>query len=300
MPVKESESLAILRPRSADDFLDAAGDLLQKHEAENNLMLGLCVQINEGLYDHKPGPYFAVLHDDDGVVGAALRTPPHNLILSYRFPRGGLEAIAADVASEFGELPGVIAERDVSLDFARVWSRRAGPRYMLGVRQRIFSADSISRPLDVPGALRPANQDDRKLLASWMIGFAADALGNEADRQDVERSLDYLLKFRTGGLFVWEDHGPVSMAGYGGPTPNGIRINAVYTPPVLRRRGYASACVAHLSQHLLDEDRRLCFLFTDLSNPTSNKIYKRIGYRPVCDVDEYHFASTEGTRFRDG
>ena len=30
-------------------------------------------------------------------------------------------------------------------------------------------------------------------------------------------------------------------------------------------------------------------LFTDLSNPTSNYIYQAIGYKPVCDVDEYKF-----------
>ena len=193
------------------------------------------------------------------------------------------------VGAELGQLPGVLAERELSLSFARVWSELSGQSYTLAMRQRTFSAGSISVPPNVPGALRPAEHDDRKLLASWMAGFSAEALGKEPDKRDVKRSLDYLLKFRAGGLFVWEHHGPVSMAGYGGPTPNGIRINAVYTPPEHRGRGYASACVAHLSRRLLDAGRRLCFLFTDLSNPTSNKIYMRIGYRPVCDVDEYHF-----------
>jgi len=40
---------------------------------------------------------------------------------------------------------------------------------------------------------------------------------------------------------------------------------------------------------LLDEGRRFCALFTDLANPTSNRIYHKIGYRPVCDFDEYVF-----------
>ena len=50
------------------------------------------------------------------------------------------------------------------------------------------------------------------------------------------------------------------------------------------------ATVAALSQLLLDSGRKFCFLFTDLSNPTSNHIYQAIGYRPVCDVDEYRFS----------
>jgi predicted GNAT family acetyltransferase len=79
------------------------------------------------------------------------------------------------------------------------------------------------------------------------------------------------------------------MVGYSGPTPNGIRIAPVYTPPELRGGGYASACTAETTRRLLKDGRRFCFLYTDLANPTSNSIYQRIGYRPVCDVDQYRF-----------
>jgi predicted GNAT family acetyltransferase len=86
------------------------------------------------------------------------------------------------------------------------------------------------------------------------------------------------------GFLLWADGGGVvSASGWGGPTPNGIRIGPVYTPPALRGRGYATALVAELSQTLLDQGRRFCFLFTDLANPTSNAIYERIGYVRVCE-----------------
>jgi predicted GNAT family acetyltransferase len=84
------------------------------------------------------------------------------------------------------------------------------------------------------------------------------------------------------------------MAAHTGPTPNGVRVGAVYTPPELRGRGYASACTAAVTQRLLADGRRFCFLFTDLSNPTSNSIYQKIGYRPVCDVDQYRFSNQPG------
>jgi uncharacterized protein len=67
-------------------------------------------------------------------------------------------------------------------------------------------------------------------------------------------------------------------------TPNTVGIGAVYTPPQFRKRGYASVAVATLSQQLLDSGRRSCFLYTDLSNPTSNAIYARLGYEPLDDV----------------
>ena len=84
---------------------------------------------------------------------------------------------------------------------------------------------------------------------------------------------------------------PVSLACFGGPTPNGIRIGAVYTPPAHRGRGYGTAVTAAVSQLNLDRGRRFCFLYTDLANPTSNAIYQRIGYEPVCDSRELSFAS---------
>ncbi len=89
---------------------------------------------------------------------------------------------------------------------------------------------------------------------------------------------------------LWIDDGvPVSMTGFGAATPNGQRVGPVYTPPDRRGRGYASNLVAQGSQAALDAGRRFLFLFTDLANPTSNKIYQAIGYEPVTDIDRYSF-----------
>ena len=81
------------------------------------------------------------------------------------------------------------------------------------------------------------------------------------------------------------------MAGVGGLTPHGIRIGPVYTPPELRGHGYASNLVAGVTQRQLDAGRDYVFLFTDLANPTSNKIYQDIGYQPVNDIDEWDFTA---------
>jgi len=60
-------------------------------------------------------------------------------------------------------------------------------------------------------------------------------------------------------------------------------IAHVYTPPYFRGRGYASSCVAQLSQLILDKGFAKCVLYTDLANPTSNSIYMKMGYRAICD-----------------
>jgi uncharacterized protein len=111
----------------------------------------------------------------------------------------------------------------------------------------------------------------------------------EADAVSIVADADRWLARRGRSLHLWEDGDVVSLAGTGGRTPNGIRIGPVYTPPDARRRGYASALVAAVSQAELDAGRRFCFLFTDLHNPTSNHIYQAIGYTPVRDVEAYAF-----------
>ena len=92
---------------------------------------------------------------------------------------------------------------------------------------------------------------------------------------------------------VWDNGQPVAMAAKVRPTRNGMTISLVYTPPEQRRHGYATACVAALSQQLLDEGWQFCTLFTDLANPTSNSIYQKIGYQPVADFNDYLFDTAE-------
>jgi predicted GNAT family acetyltransferase len=109
-------------------------------------------------------------------------------------------------------------------------------------------------------------------------------------RDRAEVSVDHKLSTPESGMLLWEDDGEtVSFAGWGGRTPNGIRVGPVYTPPELRGRGYATAVTADLSRRLLASGRRFCFLYTDLANPTSNAIYERIGYRRVCESAEFRF-----------
>ena len=123
------------------------------------------------------------------------------------------------------------------------------------------------------------------LVTAWLTGFLHETGLREDDHKARARRI-----IGDGVLYLWEDGEPRSMVAAGGPTTNGIRIGYVYTPPPFRGHGYASVMVAHLTQRLLDDGRRFCFLYTDLANPTSNAIYRRLGYMPVSDVVDVVFA----------
>lgn len=184
-------------------------------------------------------------------------------------------------------LPGIIAPQAEALTFAQLWQSLTGQSYRLGLRQCIYLLEVLQPIAVANGYLRLADKRDRSLLVSWIRAFSEEVIENREPKPNYEEWCDRRLN--QNSLYIWQNDVPVSMAGFSGSTPNGIRINPVYTPPEHRQQGYASSCVAALSQTLLDKGNKYCFLFTDLANPISNSIYQKIGYQPVCDVSNYWF-----------
>jgi uncharacterized protein len=277
------------RHPDATSFLEQAWDFLLAREAQHNLILGLSSRLRTEPRLYGEEPYFAVALDGDRVVGVTMRTPPHNLILSEFDDASALEPIADATQSVFGSLPGVVGPKEPVASFARIWEERTGASAEIGIRQRVYRASQAIVPEGVSGETRSYENGDRDLVISWVEAFVDEALPEPPP----ETPEEWLARSRSnpdGGLELWVDRGePVSFAGYGGLTPNGIRVGPVYTPPELRRRGYASALTAEVTRMLLERGRKFCFLFTDLANPTSNSIYQRVGYEPVSDADQWVF-----------
>jgi predicted GNAT family acetyltransferase len=195
-----------------------------------------------------------------------------------------------DVVKTARDLRGVGAEVSAAGAFAERWNARTGALVRRQMAERIFRLDRIVPPRPVSGSMRQVEPGDRALIASWLAAFALEALEERSDVESAGRAADRWIAARGRRMYLWVvEGGPTSLVGVSGETPHGIRVAPVYMPPELRRRGYASALTAAVSQAQLDSGRRSCFLFTDLANPTSNKIYQAIGYEPVCDVDDLRF-----------
>ncbi len=288
--------MQLFRHQDTATFLAEANGFLISHEAENNLLFGILKGIEQGIYTGDN--YLATVKDGAQVVLAALRTPPYNVVLSYQAPTPALELLAADLlAAGHAATLGVVGPKAASLAFAEIWQNETGRTFSLEMAQRIYKLERVHHPQGVEGNMRRATEAENDLLVAWIKGFMVDAF-HDHDVPDINQHAQNVVNHRMGvppqhgGLCVWVVGGqPVSLAGYTGLTPHGIRVGPVYTPPEQRRRGYAGALVAALSQWLLEQGRQFCFLFTDLANPTSNHIYQEVGYEAVCDVDVYHFAA---------
>ncbi len=269
-------------------FADAVMLYLLAHEAEHCLMIGVLAQVLEDA-THWNQPITFVMVERDGVpVVVSMRTPPFNPIVSRA---ADLEAIPllVDFYLTQPDISGLLAPVEVGQLFCHDLTQKSGRKTEIAMPERIYQLDEVVPVDGVAGYLRRATVKDRELLIAWNTAFVEESFRERAVPGQAARTVDSRLTGLQSGFAIWEDDGPRCVVGWSGPTPNGIRIGPVYTPPEHRRHGYASAATAAVSQFLLDEGRQFCLLFTDLDNPTSNRIYQQIGYKPVADITEYRF-----------
>jgi predicted GNAT family acetyltransferase len=274
----------VTRHDTAAAFLQVAEPLLLKAEAENNLILGVAQGIARNP-SAAPDAYLATVGSDAGVLACAVHIAPFKVVIT-RANREPIAALARDAFDAVPHLDGVTGPARSAGDFALAWSGMSGVEPTLAMRLRIHETRKVVDP-DLPAAqghLRPASPSDLPFLTGWTEVFVADARVPEP--VDASRVVEDAIK--RGRLHVWEDARPVSMAAWTGKTPNGVRINFVYTPRELRGKGYATACVKALTRQQLDRGNAFCWLYTDVSSTASPNIFERIGYWPVSDVAEYN------------
>lgn len=186
-------------------------------------------------------------------------------------------------------LPGVTGPEPAASHLAEAWRRCTGGTVAPGMSQGIYwlaqVCDAVGRPA---GIARLGNRSDRDVMAEWTRAFCRDA---GVPAIGVESGVDRRL--REGHISVWEDERVVSMVGRRSAVAGVVRLGPVYTPLEARGHGYATALVAEVSRRALAAGATTCMLYTDLANPTSNSIYRAVGYQRSHDAQEYVFRSAE-------
>jgi uncharacterized protein len=282
-------SMHLIELSDAATFLQRSNALLMSQEARNNLLLSSALTLAKVSAGRSPRLSFFIVEQDGQTLCAALNSLERRLLLSTSTPEA-----AAFMGREFARqntaLKGVLGPSESTLSFCESFSAMAmqasrGHHFTPKFAQKILRLDSIDRALVLaPGLSRVAKEKDLKLLMKWSRQFVAECGLDETESETDEVVRRYLENRQ---LFVWEHNRTVAMAGFGGITPNGVRVNMVYTDPASRGRGYAGSLVHILSRKLLAGGHRYCFLFTDAANPSANRLYERIGYRHVGDFTEY-------------
>jgi len=259
--------------------LDRAGPYLVEDPVRNNLILTL---LHSRVAHPEPGRYWIVT-DPDRVRGVVFQSPL-SFVATVTPMADEATACAVDAIVDAGTgLPGVHGEATTAARFAGRWSERTKSPAHPVQGQRLYELEHPGTPRAVGGSMRPAERRQRSLLIEWLEAFQLETgQSAESPTEVVDRRLP------AGHLWVWDDQGPVALAAISAPVVSVCRIGPVYTPPERRTSGYASALVAAVSNTALARGER-CILYTDLGNPSSNSIYRAIGYQCVSEVLRYRF-----------
>jgi hypothetical protein len=278
------------------EFYKDTYSILMKHEAQNviplgNIIIGNKGEDKEGWRD--PANWFmATVSDTSGILLTAVMTPPHHLTLYATGNVNNAAAIECLINGAFDadvSFPSVMAEKSLVHLFAQKYSYEQGLGYRVDTSQRIYELTEVN-PEVQRGTVRLARESDLAFLPYWTAGFMSDSFDELMTiPNDVEAQRNIIAKKRR---YIMEVNGtPVTMAGIVRELVTVCTVAAVYTPPYFRNKGYATACVAAVSQIGLDRGFKKCVLYTDLANPVSNSIYMKIGYVPVCDSEVIKWTS---------
>ena len=269
-------------------FADSVMPILKNEEAVNSLMLGVLQAILSGNYE-KNEKYMAYTEENGFIASVVLMTLPFGPILysSIKNDSDSMRLIADDLIKSKFKIDDVVGRKNESKLFAEIYSRTINCGFKLGMNMRLYELKKVNNIILSSGLIRQAELKDTEIIADW--------IGQFHEETHTERGSSSLLeaaerRIKDGSAFVWEDKKIVSMTLKTRPTNKYVSVSGVLTPKEYRRRGYATSLVYSLSKSLLESGYEGCTLFTDLSNPTSNKIYQDIGYKPICDFDKYKFA----------
>ncbi len=275
----------VLEFSDAASFAERSMRFLLEHEAENNLIISSAATLARTSARSSRLNFFVVT-EDEKIVAVALNSPDRRLLLSHCSVEAanyfGLDLRTRDV-----RVKGILGVTESALACSKSYLNllELSERNVNHV-QKIMRLEKLIDRSTSHGRMRTATHRDHNQLLKWSREFIQESDIDESPEQ-TEMLVRRYLEGRQ--FFIWDDGRSVAMAGHGGNTPNGIRVNMVYTEKAARGKGYAGSLVYVLTRRLLNEGHRFCFLFTDVNNPISQHIYQKMGYQSVCEFTEYGF-----------
>jgi len=289
-PFVNGHDMIFQQYNDAGQFLTVVREIFESNEPLYGLMNSLTHRLIDNPLVYGSHPLLATISKDDNPVLIALMTPPHKLQIASLTPddAAALMLLAESLHRGGWKVPAVLAEERVAHGFSAHWCALHGCGMKPGMRQRIHELRAVNELQSARGYCRPATLDDMPRLIPWAVSFMAQTHSPDSPTE-IQAHLVSLSE--EGSLYVWDHNGPVSMAAFTRPTQHGVCISYVYTPPEQRCQGYATGLVTAMSGQAMSSGKQFCMLYTDLANPASNSIYRKIGYLPVADAMDIIYSS---------
>lgn len=263
---------------AVEPYADAALPLLREDPTAHTIALSVIDTLRAGHRFSDQPMLFGWLDEGGGPAsGAISHTPPYDVVLAV-VPDAG-ELVAA-LRGAGVDVPGVNGVAGTVERFAAAWTAATELQATPWLQLRQFALGELEPPdPPPPGRARRATLDDVPLATTWFGAFS-----DELELPDRLEEPRVRAIIGDGLLWLWEDDGVAVALAMRTPAAEGVaRVNAVYTPPAHRGRRYGGAITATACADALAHYAERVVLFTDADNPAPNKVYERIGFRPVAD-----------------
>ncbi|WP_391205078.1 GNAT family N-acetyltransferase [Psychrobacillus sp. L4] len=267
---------------NAVDFEQVVTPFLEKNEDKFSLFLGVLQAIKDGKYEN---PFMATIEENGELLALFQMTPPHPLNIIFvneERMAASIDMCITELIKQTINIESIISVKEWAYKFAKKWKDKTGQGFSISMDQGLYRLDQVEESLDMsPGSWRYATQEDALLIEKWFSLFEEDTGLPKTAPVEIKKRVKMMLD--ANEAFLWENEGQiVSMMKKARPTANGVTVSLVFTPKEERKKGYARTMVAAGSKELLKEFQ-FCVLYTDMLNPTSNKIYQEIGYQKLID-----------------
>ncbi|MCK1997279.1 GNAT family N-acetyltransferase [Psychrobacillus psychrodurans] len=270
------------RYENVDAFAKIVTPFLEENEDKFSLFLGVLKGIKAGAYKN---PYMATIEENGQLLAIFQMTPPHPLNIIFVDENQistCIDLCISELTKHAVPVASIISVKEWAVLFAQKWQEKTDGNYSLMMDQGLYRLDQVEESLEMsPGKWRYATISDAQLIEKWCSQFEQDTGLSVTAPEEIKKRVKNMLDGKE--VFFWEDQGEVvSMMKKSRPTTNGITVSLVFTPAEKRKKGYGRTLVATVSKELLKEFE-FCVLYTDMLNPTSNKIYQEIGYQKLVD-----------------
>ncbi|OAK19734.1 acetyltransferase [Bacillus wiedmannii] len=257
-------------------FKEDVTPFLEKNEQENNLMLGILQVAQEPTF-------MGVAKRGEEIAIVFLQTEEkiQMIVATSEIPEVDIVKLAKELSKVYPDIPGLIGNKETVQRLAEEIAVLENKKTNVVMEQGVYALQQVKKKWTEEGAFREIGSDELPLIEQWICQFCEDVRLPTTKEEAKQTAHTLITNRRLFGLDV--DGKLVSVAAKTRPTTNNITVNFVYTPKEARKKGYASSCVAALSQRMLDEGYKTTTLYTDLANPTSNKIYQEIGYEQIAE-----------------
>lgn len=257
-------------------FKEEVTPFLEKNEQENNLILGVLQMIQQPIF-------MGIAKQEEEIVVVFLQTEEKKQIIvaTSEMSEGDIMELAKKLTKVYPNIPGLIGNKKIVQRLAEEIAVLENKKTTVAMEQGVYELKQVKKKWKGDGVFREVSSDELPLIEQWIYQFCEDVNLPTTKEEATQTAHTLITNRRLFGLEV--DGKLVSVAAKTRPTTNNITVNFVYTPKEERKKGYASSCVAALSQRMLDEGYKTTTLYTDLANPTSNKIYQEIGYEQIAE-----------------